>query len=487
LYASQKTNLGMPPQSQALESRSVDKLRGEYETGSRVLQLKEAGVQHGREETSRKTGVTPEKGAKGIQRVFVLDRRGNPLVPCNPARARELLRKKRAVVHKVSPFAIRLKDRTLEQSAVQPIRLGVDPGSKTTGMVISRDDQGVRHVLFKLEVAHRSAVIHKKMQQRASYRQRRRSRNLRYRASRFLNRTRPKGWLAPSLRSRVQHIDSWARRFQRWCPLSVIDLELVRFDIQKMVNPEITGVEYQRGILAGYEVREYLLAKFGHQCVYCDAKDVPLNIDHVVSRSRGGSDRVSNLVLACVPCNQRKNNRSIKEFCPERAARILARCKAPLRDAAAVNSTRLATLASLKGLGLPVHCSTGGRTKWNRSRFGIPKTHALDAACVGEMNGIRSWNSQTLAVKATGRGRHQRTTTDAYGFPRSFLPRVKRIHGFQTGDLVKAVVPKGKHTGRHIGRVSVRSIGSFRVGETDGISHRHCKLIQRTDGFERMK
>jgi 5-methylcytosine-specific restriction endonuclease McrA len=478
LYARQKANPGMLPQSQALEPQPVDKPSGGYETGLRGREA--PGVQQGREGRSREAAVTPVRGVQGVQHVMVLDRRGNPLMPCHPARARELLRKGRAVVVRHTPFVIRLKDRV--GGEIQPVRLGVDPGSKTTGMAVSRDHIGVRHLLFRLEVGHRSAQIHKKMQERAAYRRRRRGANLRYRAPRFLNRTKPKGWLAPSLRSRVQHVESWARRLRRWCPVVVVDLELVRFDTHLMADPEVSGVGYQQGTLAGYEVREYLLAKFGRQCVYCDITNVPLNIDHVVPRSRGGSNRITNLVLACVPCNQAKGNRSVTEFSPTRAAKIQAKAKAPLRDAAAVNSTRHATLATLRGLGLPVECSTGGRTKFNRHEYTIPKTHALDAACVGQMTGLRDWDAPTLTATATGRGTHQRTRTDKYGFPRLRLPRTKRVHGFATGDLVQADVPRGKYTGRHVGRVAVRTRGSFRVGGCD-VNYKHCTVLQRADGY----
>jgi 5-methylcytosine-specific restriction endonuclease McrA len=481
LHVRQKTNPGMLPQSQALEPQPADNPCGGNETGLRGRPA--PGVRHGREGRSRKAAVTPARGAKaGVQRVFVLDRRGNPLMPCHPARARELLRKQRAAVAHYSPFVIRLKDR--DNGDVQMVRLGADPGSKATGMALSRDAAGVRHVMFRLEVTHRSAEIHKKMIQRAGYRRRRRSANLRYRAPRFSNRTKPEGWLAPSQRSRVQHTESWARRLQKWCPVTVADLELVRFDTQLMQNPEISGAEYQQGTLAGYEAREYLLAKFGRRCVYCGAEGVPLNIDHVVPRSRGGSDRVTNLVLACISCNQAKGDRDVREFCPDRATAILARARMPLHDAAAVNSTRFAVLAALRSLGMSVECSTGGRTKFNRNAFDIPKAHALDAACVGAMTGITSWDGPVLAVKAAGRGSHQRTRTDAYGFPRLRLPQSKRVHGFATGDLVTAHVPTGKHAGRHVGRVAVRSTGAFRVGTSDGIRYYRCSLLQRSDGYD---
>src|SRR5690606_548578 len=127
----------------------------------------------------------------------------------------------------------------------------------------------------------------------------------------------------------------------RLAPVEAISMELVRFDTQKLLNPEISGVEYQQGTLAGYEAREYLLEKWGRGCTYCCARGVPLEVDHIQPRSRGGSDRVSNLTLACRFCNQAKGNRDVREFVMDEArlARILEHANASLRDAAAVNAT----------------------------------------------------------------------------------------------------------------------------------------------------
>lgn len=481
MLASEKTNSGMLPQSRTLEFTSVDKPRGGYETGCGRGRKAATGMRHGREETTREGGVTPTaSGREGDRRVFVLDKRGNPLMPTSSARARQLLRGGRAVVHRHTPFVIRLRDRV--GGAVQPVRLGIDPGSKTTGMAVYEQTGGHRQILFLMELSHRSDAIRLKMEKRAAYRRRRRSANLRYRQPRFNNRTRPKGWLTPSLYSRVQHIKTWARRLSAWCPVGGVDLELVRFDTHLMANPAVSGAGYQHGTLYGYEVREYVLEKWGRRCTYCDAENVPLNLDHVVPRARGGSDRSSNLVPACIPCNQAKGATPVEKFAPDRADRILRQAKLPLKDAAAVNSTRFAVLGALRGLELEVDCWSGGRTKWNRHQTGTSKTHALDAACCGEVDRL-SHRMPALPVKAMGRGDHCRTRTDAYGFARLRLPRVKSVRGFQTGDLVVAVVPSGKSRGRHVGRVAVRTKGSFRVGTRDGINHKYCTILQRSDGY----
>jgi len=287
--------------------------------------------------------------------------------------------------------------------------------------------------------------------------------------------------------SRVQNVRHWAGKLAGFVPLSQIAVETVRFDTQLMQNPHISGVEYQQGELQGYEVREYLLEKWGRRCAYCDAENVPLEIDHIHPKSRLGSNRTSNLLISCHACNQAKDNRDVRDFLahdPARLKRILAKTKQPLADAAAVNATRYAIGNALKELGLPVTFWSGGRTKYNRTRLGYCKDHWTDAACVGDNPAQIPETLQAWGIKATGRGTRQMCSMDRYGFPRTKPKAHKRVHGFQTGDLVKAVVPTGKKAGTHVGRVAVRTKGSFRVGQVDGISWRYCTLVQRANGYE---
>lgn len=423
--------------------------------------------------------------------VFVLDARKRPLMPCSEKRARKLLAAGRARVARRYPFTIRLVDRRVKDSVLQPVRMKLDPGSKTTGIAVTREEGGNKPiaVLFLAELTHRGRRISEKLTARRAFRRRRRG-NLRYRPARFDNRTKPKGWLAPSLRHRVETVSSWVARLRRLAPVTGLAMELVSFDMQAMENPEIEGAEYQRGTLAGYELREYLLAKWDHACAYCGATEVPLNLDHIVPRARGGSNRVSNLTCTCIPCNTEKGARPVEEFLagrPAVLARVKAHAKRPLKDAAAVNATRWALFEALRATGLPVECGSGGRTKWNRTRLAVPKTHALDAACVGEVEALTGWTAPALAIKATGRGAYQRTRLDAYGFPRGYLTRQKRIHGFQTGDMVRATVPSGKKAGVHIGRVAVRATGSFNIqaptGVVQGINAKYCITLSRADGY----
>ena len=417
--------------------------------------------------------------------VFVLDKRGKPLMPCSEKRARQFLERGRARVHRVVPFTIRLVDRYAENSAFQPVRVKIDPGSKTTGIAVVREEESKQHVLSLINLTHRGHQISEALTARSQMRRKRRG-NLRYRAPRFSNRTKPKKWLAPSLRHRIETTMSWMHRIARWVPVSAISQELVRFDMQKQENPEISGAEYQQGELAGYEVREYLLEKWGRKCAYCGAEHVPLQVEHIHPKSKGGSNRISNLTLACQACNQKKGAMPIEQFLakkPEVLKRILSQVKRPMKDAAAVNSTRWALGDALSVFGLEIEKSSGGRTKFNRTRMNIPKDHALDAACVGKVDSVVGWDVPVLKVKAMGRGKHQRTKIDKFGFPRGYCMRTKFVHGFQTGDLVRAIVPKGKYAGNHYGRVGVRKTGIFAVNGID-INYKYCTLVQRGCGYQ---
>ncbi|MEQ9668815.1 RNA-guided endonuclease IscB, partial [Coleofasciculus sp. G2-EDA-02] len=325
-----------------------------------------------------------------------------------------------------------------------------------------------------------------------SLRRGRRNRKTRYRQPRFLNRTRKTGWLPPSLESRIANIETWVRRIKKLCPISAISQELVRFDLQQMQNPEISGVEYQRGELFGFEVKEYLLAKWNRKCAYCEVENVPFEIEHILAKSKGGSNRVSNLCLSCHSCNQAKGNRPVEEFLKKKPGvlkRVLAQAKAPLKDAAAVNATRWELYRRLQSTGLPVEVGSGGRTKFNRKTRGIEKAHAFDAACVGASTPERLLirGIKPLKIAAKGRGTRQRCRPDKYGFPKAHAPKAKYFQGFQTGDIVKADVQKGKFAGQYIGRIAIRFRPSFVLQlptQKFDVHPKYLRTIHKADGYE---
>ncbi|MCL5013353.1 MAG: RNA-guided endonuclease IscB [Firmicutes bacterium] len=453
--------------------------------------------------------------------VFVLDKHQKPLMPCSEKRARQLMECGRAVVHKIAPFTIRLKDRTVDESTFQPLRAKFDPGSKTTlGLSQTYGAQGPQ-VIFLGEIAHKS-FIKARLDARRAVRRGRRNRKTRYRQARFQNRQRKDGWLPPSLEARVNQTLHALTKIRKRTPITQLSVEHVKFDTQKMQNPEIAGIEYQHGTLLGYEVREYLLEKWDRRCAYCDATDVPFEIEHMHPKGRGGSDRVSNLTIACHPCNDSKGQRSVEEFVTQdrgrrhratqharlsagkdamkrqerakweaqRLERLQRQRQAPLKDAALMNATRWRLYRQLQVTGLPVEGGSGGRTKMQRIQHDLPKEHYYDALCVGEStpNTLTVFPAYVQVWSAKGRGNRQRCRTDQYGFPIRYLSRQKNHFGFQTGDLVRAVISRGKYTGTWTGRATVKASGVIVIGTGTGINpearYKHCRVLQRGDGWQ---
>lgn len=195
--------------------------------------------------------------------------------------------------------------------------------------------------------------------------------------------------------------------------------------------------------------------------------------------------------MSCDKCNRLKGTKDIKDFLkkdPSRLEKILKQANRPLADAAAVNTTRFALLEVLKLTGLPVETGSGGLTKFNRSQQNLEKTHWLDAACVGKSTPtLNIKDMKPLSIIANGHGSRQSCRTDKFGFPNRHVPRKKIHFGFQTGDIVKAVVTTGKKVGDYVGKVAIRSSGSFNIstknGLVQGISHKFCKRIHAKDGY----
>ena len=228
-------------------------------------------------------------------------------MPCKPAKAKRILRNGKAKVVQMEPFVIQLVFNS--SGYKQPMTLGVDAGYKNIGLSAISD----KKELYKSMVQLRTDIP-KLLTERSMFRRTRRNRKTRYRKPRFNNRNIPKGWLAPS----IQHkLDSYIRlvdTVKRLLPITKTIVEVASFDTQKMQNPEISGTEYQHGTLQGYEIREYLLEKWNRKCAYCSKRNVPLEIEHIIPKSRGGTDRISNLTLSCRECNQKKGNMTAEEF-----------------------------------------------------------------------------------------------------------------------------------------------------------------------------
>ena len=466
------------------------------------------------EESAHST--SPGRGSfKEIAMVILLDKHKKPAGFTTEAHLRRLCRQKRAVIYRKFPCVAILMDRdTRDFAGIRTYRIKIDPGAKHTGIAIVCNE--TNEVMFFMQIEHRGETIKKAMDTKRGARRNRRARETRYRrckfkAGRSYDSSRGEGWLPPSVKSTADNIISWVRRLGRWINLTECSFEAVRFDTQLLDNPEIEGVEYQQGTLFGYEVKEYLLDKYGHTCQYCGGKtgDRVLEWEHIIPKSRGGSDSVKNATLSCSRCNREKGDHTAKEWLeeisakPEKSELDQARIEGirhvidrepqvSNRYCAWVSMTRRYTERNLFSIFGDVECSSGGRTKYNREKvLHLDKDHHLDALCVGSVpeSGYSDMtNGYVLMVKAMGHGNRLRGNINACGvIITKYRNRSKSYKGFVSGDIVKADIPRGKYAGRYTGRITIRHTGTFSLKTTDGakidVNCKHLAVIQKADGY----
>lgn len=456
--------------------------------------------------------------------VITLDKRKQPLGFCTEKRARILIEDGRACVHRYFPFTIIVKD--LDVRAIKNLesyRIKIDPGAVHTGISVIRNSDNA--VMLFIQIEHRGQCIVKGLETRSNVRNNRRQRETRYRKCKWPNHyqkkgskfnamsSRPEGWLPPSVKSIGDNIISWVKKLKKYINITECSFEAVRFDSQLMENPNVEGEQYQHGTLYGYELKEHLLEKFGHQCQYCGGKsgDDNLEWEHMIPKSRGGSDRVANASLACHKCNQDKGKHTLPEYLDilkarnpksdkakelnneriERISNIVANGQVykSNRYSAWVNSYRRYVEKTLFDIFGDVECSSGGRTKYNRQTLGLPKDHHYDALCVGTIpeDEYKNINQKCLYVTAQGRGNRLRGNINCCGvITVKYKNREKLKFGFQSGDIVRAEVPKGKYAGTYTGRVTIRSTGRFDIKTKSGkisTSYKYCRILQHTDGY----
>lgn len=309
--------------------------------------------------------------------VYVINKNGQPLMPCRPQKARKLLKSNRAKVVKYEPFTIKLKYGSTGYK--QSVTLGVDTGSVHIGASASTKNQE----LYASETVMRSgdgkASIVRLLAKRSELRRSRRNRKTRYRKARFLNRVhrKHKGWLAPSVENKINAHIKLIADIYKILPITKIVVEVAQFDIQKIKNPNISGKEYQQGEQIGWaNVREYVLFRDGHQCQCCKGKsgDTILNVHHIESRMTGGN-APNNLITLCRTCHQGFHKGTVK--LPKSIHRGMS-----FQDAAFMGIMRWAFYNRLKEQYPDVHLTYGYITKNTRIKNNIAKTHTADAYCI---------------------------------------------------------------------------------------------------------
>ena len=416
--------------------------------------------------------------------VLVIDKRKRPCNTISAAYARILLFTKQAVIHKRYPFTIRLRN----NNAVLKDRsytIKFDPGSRTTGVAIVDDKDSV---VMLAEIEHKGHIIKKSLDKRRVIRRLRRNKKTRYRAARFLNRTRPEGWLAPSVKSRADNVINFVKKYKRLINISEVMIENVSFDVVQMSSDtKLWGNDYQQGNLYNKDLRDFIFSKTKGRCSYCGRKAE--EIDHIVPRAKGGSNSTYNLTSACRSCNEKKSNLSLKEFgkLMNKDFSKLETKKLP-KHAAIVQSARNYMVKEITKVVPTTTTHDAWLTKYNREELNLPKQHYYDALSVGEIKDYKILADKVLIISAKGRGSRQMCSMDKFGFPRTSAKSSKSVKGFQTGDIVKAVVPFGSKQGEYLGRVAVRASGSFNITARDGstkqgIGYKFCRLLQRNDGY----
>lgn len=353
--------------------------------------------------------------------VFVLNNHGDALMPCKEAKARHLLRDKKAKVVCRSPFTIQLL--YWSGNCKQDINLGVDPGYSTVGFsAVSKKQE-----LLSGELELRKNVS-KLIGDKAMYRRNKRSK-LWYRKPRFLNRSIPKGWLAPSIQHKLDTHIRLIDKIVSILPITKIIVEIAKFDQQKLQNPEIKGIKYQQGKLFKYNVKAYLLEKFRYKCAYCNKSDIPLEVEHIIPKVRGGSNRISNLTIACHKCNQKKGSKTAKEF---GYPNIQAQGKKSLRSTTFMNLVYSKLFQSLKEKysNIKVNYTFGYRTKFHRIKQKLDKTHFNDAFVIAK--GKFQIRSDPYELKQIRRNNRKLQTNR-----KGFKPSIRRQrYKLQPNDLV---------------------------------------------------
>ena len=463
------------------------------------------------------------------QQIFVISKSGKRLAPTRrPGRVRHLLKDGKAVIMCYNPFTIQL---TYESTAFVPVEmtLGIDPGSSDTPVAVEQHKPGEQtcEIVYAKEILLRTDIS-AQLKRRAAARRERRGRNTGYRKSRFQNRPKsfcsvcgvnhtPKVWkkakrrnggkslkkvengraavcrkcqheragekgkhdtdkiLNPTLRNKVDAILAEVKKLVGIMPITKIRVELTAFDTQKMARSEVQGTEYQQGALFGYEVKEYLLHKHGHQCVYCKGKsgDPVLEIEHVIPKSRGGTDKVSNLVIACETCNLKKGSRTAEEFGFPNIQKEAVKHRA-FRYSALTQSYKWALWQELKKLGVPVEATFGYQTKYYRLKIRLPKAQIIDAMTIAA-GGLDFDLPAEHVIERRLKARrpfHRFSNENKKGKTCERTSAVRRVHGFQLYDKVSFVNDGIRIHGYITG---LRERGTFEV------SHLEANMIADKD------
>ena len=367
---------------------------------------------------------------KQTTQACVLDQHGKPLMPTTRlGKVYRLLKTQKAHIVSYEPFTIQL-DYEPDTHIIQPMTLGVDSGAIHSGYSVANEQRE----FYSSEVIARDNISYR-ISDRRMYRQNRRYRKTRYRKPRFNNRkNKKKGWLPPSLEQKVavqlNEIDHLHRHF----PIETIIVEVAEFNIQKIKNPDISGKDYQQGTLQDYNIRNYLLEKHGRKCFYCDKEVSTFEVEHLIPKAKGGSNRIDNLTLSCHSCNQKKGTLTAEEFIKQtlpaekvaKKLKQLSKEKRLFKYMAHMNATRWTLYDAINDKYPNVKMTYGYITKYNRIQAGLPKAHHIDAKCITGFAQVPSFDTTVVKMKMRRHNRqlHRATFSKDHVRKAASLPTV---------------------------------------------------------------
>ncbi|MFN2926288.1 RNA-guided endonuclease IscB [Lachnospiraceae bacterium YH-ros2228] len=403
--------------------------------------------------------------------VYVLNQNGQPLMPTeNHAKVRVLLKQGRAKVVNKCPFTIQLLYSSTNYT--QRVTLGVDSGSKHIGLSATTKNK----VLFESDVEIRNDIVDL-LSTRRELRRSRRNRKLRYRKPRFNNRKRSDGWLAPSVKQKVDSHITMIAKVHKILPISNIIVEVASFDIQKIQNPEISGTDYQQGEQLGFwNVREYVLFRDGHKCQCCHgkSKDKILTVHHIESRKTGGN-APNNLITLCETCHTGYHKGIVK--LPKTIHRGMS-----FKDATFMGIMRWTLYEKLKTIYSDVKLTYGYITKNIRIKNGLPKDHYIDARCIsGNPNAVNNGDVYYYKkVRCHNRQIHKNTILK--GGYRKRNQAAYEVKGFR---LYDKVLWKGQKcfifARRSTGRMDLRLLDGTHLNASVG--YKNLKLLKMRSSY----
>ena len=312
--------------------------------------------------------------------VPVISKTGKKLMPTSKYRARKLLARGKAVIDRYKPFTIRLTER--EDGDTQPIEIAIDTGYAHIGNSVKTE----KHELSAVEVRP-LADEKKRHNNRRMYRRQRRSR-LRHRKPRFDNRKKKDGWLPPSIEHRKDQNLAYLKRLMEVMHITSITMEVGQFDTQilKAVEegtPIPEGKDYQQGERYGIAtLREAVFTRDGYTCQCCGRNiedGAVLHVHHIQYRSRGGSNRMGNLITVCDKCHTPKNHKPGGKLWNWKP-----RVKS-FAGATFMTAVRWMMYRKVREMypDADVHITYGAETKERRRILDIPKSHVNDAFVMG--------------------------------------------------------------------------------------------------------